>query len=188
MKTTLGLLALLLLLVPRPAAAQGFISPFVGYDFGGDAKCADISSCEDKKSNLGVSIGKLGSVAGFEEEFAYAKDFFGSAPGLSSNVITLMSNLVVGPKITIVRPYGVIGAGLFKTHVAFTPAGLLDTSNNGFGWDLGAGVIVGGRHIGVRGDLRYFHSFKDLEFAGFSFGSDTKLDFGRASAALFLGF
>jgi hypothetical protein len=82
----------------------------------------------------------------------------------------------------------VIGAGLFKTHVAFTPVGLLDSSNNGFGWNLGGGLIVGGKHIGVRGDIRYFLSFKDLQFAGFSFGSDTKLDFGRATAGLFLGF
>jgi hypothetical protein len=188
MKTTLGLLALLLLLAPRPAAAQGFISPFVGFDFGGDAKCADISSCEDKRSNIGVSFGKLGSIAGIEEEFAYAKDFFGEAPGLSSNVITLMTNVIVGPKIAIVRPYGVIGAGLIKTHVEFTPVGLLDSSNNGFGWNLGGGLIVGGRHIGVRGDIRYFHSFKDLELAGFSFGGDTKIDFGRATVGLFLGF
>jgi hypothetical protein len=188
MKTALGLLALIVLLLPRPAAAQGFVSPFIGYDFGGDAQCADVSSCENKRGTMGVSFGKLGSFAGFEEEFMYAKDFFGTAPGLSSNVITLMSNLVVGPKITVVRPYGVIGAGLFKSHVEFTPAALLDQSNNGFGWNLGGGLIIGGSHIGVRGDLRYFHSFKDMTFAGFSFGSDAKLDYGRATAALFLGF
>ena len=188
MKTTLAVLSLLLLLIPRAAAAQGYIAPFVGYDFGGDAKCPDISNCEDRKSNLGVAIGKFGPIAGIEEEFAYAKNFFGEAPGLKSNVLTLMTNVMVGPRILIVRPYGVIGARLIKAHMEFTPAGLLDTSNNGFGWNIGGGMIVGGRHIGIRGDIRYFHSFKDLTFAGVSFGGDTKLDYGRATAALFLGF
>lgn len=41
--------------------------------------------------NVGVAVGALGSVIGFEEEVAYAKDFFGKAPGLSSSVLTLMT-------------------------------------------------------------------------------------------------
>jgi len=31
--------------------AQGFISPFIGYDFGGDASCPNITNCQDKKLN-----------------------------------------------------------------------------------------------------------------------------------------
>jgi hypothetical protein len=182
-------LALTLLVAPRPAAAQGFISPFIGFDFGGDAKCPEISDCEDKTTNLGVSVGTLGPVIGFEEEFAYAKDFFGTAPLISSSsVLTLMSNVIIGPKISLVRPYVVGGVGLIKAKVEFTPTSLLSTSNNGFGWDIGGGLVIGGEHVGVRGDIRYFHSFKDLEVAGFSLGGDTKIDFGRATVGLFLGF
>ena len=189
MKTTvLTLLAVTMLLAPRPAVAQGFIAPFIGLDFGGDAKCPQISGCEDKTSNVGVAFGSLGPVLGFEEDFSYAKNFFGTAPGLSSSVLTLMSNLVIGPKIAIVRPYVAGGVGLIKAKVDFTTGSLLNTSNNGFGWDLGGGVIVGGKHAGIRGDIRYFHSFKELEVLGFSLGGDTKLDFGRASVGLFLGF
>ena len=54
--------------------------------------------------------------------------------------------------------------------------------------DIGGGlmVFVGG-HVGIRGDLRYFHAFQNLNVLGFSL-SDPKLDFGRASAALVLTF
>ena len=38
-------------------------------------------------------------------------------------------------------------------------------------------------HVGVRGDIRYFHSFQDLNVLGFSVNNG-KLDFGRAAAAL----
>jgi hypothetical protein len=188
MKIVWTVLAFTMLLAPRPAAAQGFIAPFIGFDFGGDAKCPEISDCEDKTTNFGVAIGTLGPVVGFEEEFSYAKDFFGTAPGLESSVLTLMSNLVIGPKISIVRPYVVGGLGLIKAKVEFTPNSLLETSTNGLGWDIGGGLIIASKNIGVRGDIRYFHSFKDLEVLGFDLGGDTKLDFGRATVGLFIGF
>jgi hypothetical protein len=31
----------------RQAHAQGFISPFLGYNFGGDAGCPEITDCKD---------------------------------------------------------------------------------------------------------------------------------------------
>jgi len=181
-------IAFALVMAPSRASAQGFVTPFIGFDFGGNAKCPEISDCEDKTTNFGVAFGRLGPVVGFEEEFSYAKDFFGTAPGLSSSVLTLMSNVVIGPRISLVRPYVVGGLGLIKANVEFTPNSLLEASNNGLGWDLGGGLIIGSRNIGVRGDIRYFHSFKDLEFAGFDLGGDTKLDFGRATVGLFVGF
>jgi hypothetical protein len=63
----------------------------------------------------------VGSVAGFEEELAYAKNFFGSAPGLDSSILTLMSNVMIAPKIGPVRPYGLVGLGLTvsNTKVSF---------------------------------------------------------------------
>ena len=168
--------------------AQGFISPFIGYDFGGDSGCPSVSNCEDKRLNAGVAFGAMGNVIGFEEEFAYAKDFFGRAPGLDSSVLTLMSNLMIVPKIGPVRPYVVGGIGLMKTHVELSPSSLLTSDNNHVGWDIGGGLIVMvGEHVGVRGDIRYLHSFQDLTILGFTL-SGTKLDFGRASAALVLKF
>src|SRR5712691_2710402 len=105
-----------------PARAQeGFISPLVGFDFGGDASCPAISNCQDKRLNYGVGLGAIGNVFGFEEEFAYAPDFFGTAPNLKSSALTVMSNAMLAPKVGPIRPYFLAGLGLIKTHVEFTP-------------------------------------------------------------------
>ena len=178
----------LALTLATPAYAQGFVSPFVGFNFGGDAACPNVTNCEDKRLNAGVGLGVMGNVLGFEEEFAYAKDFFGSAPGLSSSVLTLMTNVMLVPKIGPIRPYGVSGIGLIKTHVELTPTNLLTSDNNNFGWNVGGGLIIlFAPHVGVRGDIRYFHAFQDLNVLGLTI-NNTKLDFGRASAALMLTF
>jgi opacity protein-like surface antigen len=187
--TSFSVLTLALIVgAPTQARAQAFVSPFIGYDFGGDASCPQITNCENKKLNFGVSLGTMGRVLGFEEELAYAKDFFGTAPSLSSNVLTLMSNAMIIPKIGPVRPYALAGLGLIKTHVEFTPSSVLTSNNNNLGWDVGGGVAAFfGTHAGVRGDIRYFHAFQDLNALGFTL-SDTKLDFGRASVGLVLTF
>jgi opacity protein-like surface antigen len=172
------------------ARAQGFISPLIGYDFGGDAGCPNLNNCEDKKINVSVSVGTMGNVFGFEEEVAYAPNFFGNAPGLSSNVLTLMSNVMLVPKLgpVPVRPYVVAGIGLIKTHVDLTLASVFTTDDNTLGWDLGGGLIgFVGDHVGVRVDLRYFHAFQDLTVLGFTL-SNSKLNYGRASAGLVLKF
>lgn len=180
--------AILTLATARPAAAQGFVSPLLGYDFGGDSGCPDITGCEDKKLNAGVGIGRLGSFFGAELEFSYAKDFFGKAPGYSSSVVTLMGNLLIGPRIGPLQPYGSGGLGLIKTNVELTPSSLLDSTNNHLGWNIGAGLMLfPTAHIGVRGDIRHFHAFQDLDVLGIPLG-DTKLDFGRASGALVFRF
>ena len=176
-----------LALTPVPAAAQGFISPFIGFNYGGDSGCPTATNCEDKHSNLGVSGGKLGAIAGGEFEFGYARDFFGKTPGVDTSVLTLMGNVIIGPKFGFVRPFVLGGIGLMKSHVELTTGSLLDSSNN-FGWDIGGGVmIMFGDHLGVRGDLRRFKSFQDTGILGFTL-SDEKLSFNRATAGLMLGF
>jgi opacity protein-like surface antigen len=172
----------------RNAQAQGFVSPFIGYNFGGDSGCADLQDCEDKKLNWGVAFGAMGDVVGFEEEIAYSSDFFGQIPGLSTSLLTLMSNFMIVPKIGPIRPYALVGVGLIKTRVEFTPLGLLETTNNNFGWDLGGGVMgFFGEHVGVRGEIRYYHSFQDLEILGFTLDGE-KIDFARASAGVVFKF
>jgi opacity protein-like surface antigen len=179
--------ALLLMLgASTPARAQTYVSPFIGYNFGGDAGCPDIGNCEDKKSNMGVAIGTAG-VIGVEGEFAYAKDFFGKTPGGSSSVLTLMTNVMIAPRIGPVRPYALVGVGLIKSHVDLTPSSLVSTDHNNFGWDIGGGLMLMFGHFGVRGDIRYFHGFQEVEFLGIPL-SDLKLDFGRASAGFVVEF
>ena len=76
--TRIAAIALLIwMAVPGSASAQGYISPLIGYDFGGDSGCPEITNCEDRNLNWGVAAGSLGSIVGSELELAYAKDFFG---------------------------------------------------------------------------------------------------------------
>jgi opacity protein-like surface antigen len=171
-------------------AQGGYISPLIGFNFGGNTNnCLTITGCQDKHLNFGVSLGKMGNVVGFEEEFAYAQDFFGSSPNQSSSVLTVMSNGMFVPNVGPIRPYALLGLGLIRAHVELTPTSLLatDISNNSFGWDIGGGVIVGGKHLGVRGDIRYFHSFSDLAIGNVVL-TNPQVNFGRASAAVMLMF
>lgn len=167
--------------------AQGYISPFIGFDFGGDSGCPTASDCDDKNSNLGVSGGKLGALAGIEVELGYARNFFGELPGVDNSVLTLMTNVIVGPKIGAIRPFVLGGVGLMKSHVEFDAGSLLDSSND-FGWNIGGGVmLMFGDHIGVRGDLRRFKSFSEFGILGFGL-ADEKLSFNRASGGVVFGF
>lgn len=189
----LAVVALALLAAPSDARAQGFISGLVGYNFGGDAGCQSATNCQDKHTNWGGSIGTLG-IIGFEEELAYAKNFFGEPVSGSSgtnSVLTLMSNLLIAPAIGPVNPYVTGGVGLMRAHTDFSPSGFVtNTDQNQFAWDLGGGVVVGFGHLGVRGDIRHFHSFQDNSLPSFLGLSSTtsKLNFGRISGAILLKF
>ncbi len=183
-----GAIALLTwMVVPATASAQGYISPLIGYDFGGDSGCPQITNCEDRNLNWGVSVGSLGSILGSELELAYAKNFFGEISGVSSSVLTLMGNGMVAPKFGPVQPYWLIGVGLMKTHVDFS-ATSIENSENHFAWDTAGGLIIFlGQNFGIRGEIRHYHSFQDLGFLGFSL-ANAKLDFGRAAAGVVFRF
>lgn len=180
-------IALLLLGTAGTARADGFISPFIGYNFGGDSGCPAISDCQKKTRNLGVSLGSLGNVVGGEFEFNFIDNFFGESPGASSNVFTLMGNVMFAPKVGAIQPYVLTGLGLMKTHVEFTLTNLVSSDSN-LAWDIGGGVMgYFTPHFGVRGDLRYFHSFQNLTIASLSL-SDTKIDYGRVSGGVIFRF
>lgn len=181
--------AVLTMVAALPARAQGYISPLIGYDFGGNAGCPDISNCEDKRTNIGVAIGKMGAIGGGELEFADAKNFFGDVGDQSSSVITLMGNFMIVPALGPVHPYLLAGLGLMKTHVELTTSDVLSTTNNSLAWDVGGGVtILFARHIGIRGDLRHFHSTKSFPIPFIANSEDEKLNFGRISGALVFAF
>ena len=42
-----------------PAAAQGFFTPFAGYNYGGDSvNCVSLRDCDERRTNLGISFGR----------------------------------------------------------------------------------------------------------------------------------
>ncbi len=169
-----------------PARAQAFISPFVGYNFGGDsANCATLRNCEDKRLNWGASIGTTHGVFGFEEDIAYAPDFFGKTATGNNALLTVMSNLMVVVPAGPIQPYAIVGVGLIRPHVQFDALSLA-TDKNTLGYDIGAGLnIFLGHAVGVRGDVRHLHTLQDVTIG--LFGND-RLDFWRASAGLTLRF
>lgn len=178
-----------LALTARTAHAQGFIAPFLGFNYGGDAQCPTLNSpCENKSRNIGIGFGKLGAV-GYELEIGYASNFFGDNAGVASNLLTFTSNLMIAPKIGPVRPYVLGGFGIIKTRLEAIDSSLLSTSNTNYGYDLAAGVMIFfGDHFGIRGDLRRFKSFDDSGLFAVLPGSGEKIQFNRAAGALVLAF
>jgi len=137
------LLALVIFIAgARPARADNFISPFIGYNFGGDTGCPSISNCEDKHLNWGIGVGSVGGLFGVEAEFAFIPSFFGETTGSDNSLFTFMGNFLLAPKFGPVQPYGTIGFGLIKTHTDLTLGGLIDNDQNDFGWNTGGGLMI----------------------------------------------
>jgi hypothetical protein len=62
-------------------------------------------------------------------------------------------------------------------------------TNNSLAWDLGGGVtVLFSQHVGVRGDIRHFHSTEAFTIPLVETTISEKLTFGRAAAALVLAF
>jgi opacity protein-like surface antigen len=185
LRRTLVLVAAILSWTVVPARAQGFISPYAGYNFGGDsANCVSLASCEEKRLNLGVSFGTMRGAFGFEEDIAYARDFFGKVPGANNAVLTVMSNVMLVLPLGPIQPYGLIGVGLIRPHVEDLVS--LSINKNALGYDLGGGLnIFFGHAVGIRGDVRHMRTMQNLTLGLFS---HDQLDFWRASAGLTLRF
>ena len=179
LRTIAGVLAVLVLSV-APVYADGFVTPFLGYNFGGDSgNCVSLTDCQEKHVNIGLSIGSTGRVFGVEEDLSYAKNFFGA--GSDNSVMTVMTNLLVTIPLGPVQPYFVGGVGLIRPHASYNPVPVV-TSKNAFGSDLGGGLtLMFGHRVGLRGDVRRFHTLQNVTFLVFT---GEKLDFWRASAGI----
>lgn len=178
--------ALLVVLAPAPAAADWFLTPFVGGSGGGDT--------DGTHGTYGVSAGFMGAgIFGFEVDFSYAPEFFEPENDDfdligDSNLTSLMANLIVGIPVGgddgPVRPYASGGAGLMMSRVDDV-GGFFDVDNNDFGVNLGAGVMgFFSDNVGIRGDVRYFRNLADDEEDNefdISFGD---FDFWRATAGV----
>jgi opacity protein-like surface antigen len=184
------------LLVAAPAYADGFVTPSIGVDFGGNAGDTLRGAAENSsKLNVGAAVGWMSvGVFGVEEDFSWAPNFFGSGGTTISKtrVVTLMTNVIAGVPVGGqhgggIRPYVSGGVGLLNQHVS-TPSGIGEFSQSAFGFDVGAGVMgYFADHIGLRGDVRYFRNFEDTEanLVGLQAGS---FSFYRASIGVLFRF
>jgi len=174
-------------LVPVSAHAQGFISPTFGYNFAGDAGCRSATDCQNKNWNWGGSVGALGSVVGFEAELTYEGKFTGDRPNPTA-VTTVMGNFMLAPRFGVVQPYGLAGLGAIRTHAQ----DVIEPPNarTQIGWTIGGGVLIFVQeHVGLKGDVRYYHSFQALDLLGIDLARDqNKVDFGRAAFGVLFKF
>src|SRR5215470_1695988 len=82
--------AAMAVLTAVPARADGFITPYIGFNFGGDsANCASLRNCDEKRTNWGVTFGSTNGIFGIQEDIGYAPEFFGKTPGGENGVLHL---------------------------------------------------------------------------------------------------
>ena len=176
---TSGLIAVASVVSPRAASADWVLTPFVGWNFNGSADVngaggESVNNKFEHKIDYGASLAAMGAGAvGFEVDFGYSPNFFQTNTGAdgfdlasNSNVTTLTANAIVGIPIGgqrggSVRPYVVGGVGLIRSNVGDV-GDLFDAqSKNDFGFDVGGGVMgFFNSNVGLRGDVRYFRSFR----------------------------
>ena len=177
----------LMVMAPARAAADTLIIPFWGVNFGGDSGKTFSSSLDSKQQTFGVSAAFFGGgVVGIEADFGYSPDFFGKTDAGGSSVLTMVGNLVLavpfgGQKGFGIRPYFLAGVGLLQSSADFP--GLFDEGeSNSLAWNTGGGVLVFfGNRFGIRGDIRYFQSFDDVDTSGGAIDGPGKVDFTRGS-------
>jgi opacity protein-like surface antigen len=186
---TVAIAAATLALTPEKAAADWYLTPYVGGVFGGNADFGDFNDDFDdeaeRRITFGGALGWMGNgIVGFEADFGWTPNFFENTLGDEdfdfgdSNVTSLMGNLVVGAPFggqtgPGIRPYASGGIGLLRTQV---DGGDLfdDLSRNDLGVNVGGGVHgFFSDNVGIRGDIRYFRSLQDDE-------ADDEFDLGLA--------
>ena len=194
LRRTLALTLLLGVGAPSAARADGLLIPFLGVNFGGNAGKGIANAIDAKRFDWGASFAFMGAgVLGLEADIARSPDFYGKTDIGGSSVLTATGNLLVGIPIggqkgVGVRPYALAGLGVIRSKVdAFSDVLSLDNSEAAF--DFGGGVMFFfGSHLGVRGDIRYFRTFKDVAFNVINVENPGGLNFARGSAGLILRF
>ena len=187
-KKVIGAALVAITLAPVPARADTLLTPFFGVNFGGDAGKEFSEAFDTSQYNWGLSISFMGGgVFGVEGDFGFSPDFYGKTDLGGSNVLTATGNLLIGipfggQKGFGVRPYGLVGAGLLKSTSDFGTSAV-EIDGNDLTWSLGGGVLLFfGTRAGIRGDVRYFRTFDDLEILGIPIAqSPGKVDFTRGS-------
>lgn len=191
-RSTVVLVAGLLLMSARTYAADRQIRPFIGATFGGGTTFVDPENAVGKPNlAIGASAVFLGEVFGAEVDIADAPGFFESGDKQLvhlSRVTTISGNVVVAAPHRLteysLRPYFVGGAGLMRVRTT-TAFSVFDVSTVIPALDAGVGAVAFlTNRIGVCWDVRRFQSVgSNTGNVGLSFG-DEHLSFWRATMAV----
>ena len=164
---------------PAKASADWLFTPFIGMNWGASVtfndEFGDFDDEFEKRVTYGASLAWMGAgIAGFEIDFGYSPNFFELTEGDGdfdygdNNLTTLMANLTLGAPIggqsgIGLRPYASGGVGIIRTRID-NPGDLFEVNSNNWGFNAGAGVAgFFSDNIGIRGDVRYFRAFDDIE-------------------------
>jgi opacity protein-like surface antigen len=177
-----------LMAAPTQARAEGYVTPWVGSNWG-----SDISN---GRAAFGINAGGMGAgIIGGEVDFGYSPSFFGTKNDFGNNsVLDLMGNVIIGIPIggtygASVKPFVTAGVGLLRTQIDGGTLANVSSSDNMFGWNAGAGVMgYFNNHVGLRGDIRYLRGFEDLNTGNtvIDLSGNNNLRFWRVSAGVVL--
>jgi opacity protein-like surface antigen len=194
-----ALIVLALLSPASPGRADTLFTPFLGANLN-SSPAASLNEIvgDPSRTAFGVSIATMGGgVFGVEADLGYSPKFFGTDINIGNvpielahnNVLTGMFNLTLGIPIQShggvgIRPYGVAGVGLIHQHIEAI-GGAIDVSTTDFGYDVGGGLMLFfGRHVGMRGDLRYIRTASDNPLSDLIALKQGSLNFTRASVGI----
>ena len=165
------------LATPAAASAGGFLSPYIGVNFGGDTL--------QKSTVYGGAFGVLGQKSGFEVDFGYTREFFGDDTlDVDGKLVTVMVNTLMGGKRAGFSPYVALGGGLIRTNITVLgDVTDLEAAKNSFGGNVGAGFFAGGKSVTLRADVRYFRAFNFDDGLGLDVIKDT-LGFWRGTVGV----
>ena len=194
LRRTFAIGCVLLALTPAAARADGLIVPFAGVNFGGDAGETFGDAVDASRFDWGASFAWMGGgVFGLEADLGYSPDFYGKNDVGGSSVLSLMGNVLLGVPFGGqegfgIRPYGLVGVGVLRSDLESFDE-LIGFDNNEFAWDFGGGVMIFfTSHVGLRGDVRYFRTFGDVDFGPIETSDSDAVDYGRGSIGLVFRF
>lgn len=178
------------------AHADGFVSPFLGVDFGGDAGGTFDNNVRDRnRSTFGVNFGSMsGGIFGVELDVAYTRNFYGEGAVVGDNsLLTVMPSVIMGVPVggqrgPGVRPYATAGIGMMRRALNISGLDVFDGSD--LAYSLGFGAMgYFSNHVGLRADYKLFRNFEvdEVSLTNADFRRGT-FDFSRAAIGLLFRF
>jgi hypothetical protein len=176
--------------------ADGFMSPFLGVNFGGEAGGTFNDNVRDRsRAAFGGNLGFMsGGILGLELDAAYTKNFYGEGPAVGDNsLLTIMPAVILGIPVggqqgPGLRPYATAGLGMIRRELSVGGSDVYDSAD--LAYSLGFGLMgYFSNHVGLRADYKYFRNVEvdqtSLTNVDFSRGT---FDFSRAGIGILFRF
>ncbi len=178
------------------ARADGFVSPFLAVNFGGEAGGTFNNNVRDRnRATFGGNVGFMGGgIFGVELDVAYTKKFYGEGAVVGDNsLLTIMPALILGIPVggqqgPGIRPYATAGVGMMRRELNISGFDVFDGSD--LAYSLGGGVMgYFSNHVGIRADYRFFRNFEvdEVGLTNIDFHRGT-FDFSRAAIGVLFRF